>query len=261
MKKTTKSLIYSAWSIVLIVTIAFVGIKYYNKQKTNTKMAVTPKNLEQQVVKGWYTSRSDFGKLLLDSLLKNNRYAVVTIGTSDCLLCHELGKVSIDKKLNASRVTLDYKFSDHNLLLSQALFPPGFPTTYIIDREYNIIGAVRGLDEFKKNTEAIISKRTKSTPLHIAGDVSKSNELLVLSDALKSTVAKLEGNYEKMHAFARKSLSNGSYFYNNYLLYDYFTKMGVKDSSSFYKKRTLKYTYRINSHIYHSLIEELSSSN
>lgn len=228
-------------------------------------------------------------KAAIDSILKRSNVAILQISTSGCDLCEIAKSDSLSTEMEEFRLFLSKDADAKNNLLAQALYVTNFPSTYIIDRNYNVTALIKGVTEYKqrlklaldsskrnaflKNLDTSIAteqKKSKRDSLimlkhvlwhdipNIDRNTKKENELPAISNAFKALMAKLDGNPNKMRYYARLSLSKVSYFFNNYLLYDYYQGQNMADSASYYKVEALKHSERVDQHIYASLIEELS---
>ena len=178
-------------------------------------------------------------------LLSNNNQILLIIGAKDCILCNML----IDSLYNCSIIQyyIDMDYCDINFLVHQTLRTSGFPTTYVLNNEYRIVGEVKGLRDFgKRFSEVMISTNNHQ---------ENANEMLNWS--FKALLAYLEDDFENMRGNAVNSLKYGSYFFNNYLLYLYEIRNGVEASGDYYKTAALNSLEGADFYIYENLIREI----
>jgi hypothetical protein len=199
--------------------------------------------------------------MLMDSLIKTNKFVMITIGTAGCDLCSDINKIVIHDSSKVTKVFLNIEHHKNNLLLAQSLFNKGYPTSYIIDKNYNLIGIIDGLERFNEQLDSII--RYKQNPINfhsIDGDVEDKNIIPTLNFTFKASINYFENDFENLNKNVRISFKYGSFFFNNYLLYEYFTHKNNADSAKYYKYKALKYNRHINTHIYKDLIDKLKAN-
>jgi hypothetical protein len=194
---------------------------------------------------------------ILDSLLFINNYALLIIGINDCDLCQKPIMIQIPDSYHVAKYYIDIKFHKNNLIFSQALYTRGFPTSYIIDKNYNILGIINGSTNYLNKIDSILIHNKKLCPLQIDGDVKGTNVITVLSYSFKAIMAYFNNDYNKVYALSLRSKTYGSFFFNNYMLYSYFKNKGHSDSILFYRKQILKYNNHVNRYIFKSLIDSM----
>lgn len=147
------------------------------------------------------------------------------------------------------RYYINKDYCDTNLLISQALRTQSFPTSYVIDKQYRIVGEVNGLKDFSEQLNSITKKVPKST----------TNNMLDYS--LKALLDYFEDDFDNMYANAVDSRKYGDYFFNNYLIYLYWNRKGINDSVAYYKNAALNTLEGADMFIYESLIREIDPEN
>jgi hypothetical protein len=194
----------------------------------------------------------------VDSLFTIEKTALLTIGRSDCDVCDYLIGSDYYKALMFGKKYFDILASDENKLLSQALYTYSFPSVYVINSEYEILGVVCGAKNFGKVVDAVCQNNEKIYDEYFnIKNIDKNLLPKMIAYSLRSLRNYVDGDIEQMKKNAEASLSKGSYFFNNYLLYLAYKKEKNTDSMRKYKKNALKHADGINAYIYDNLIEEL----
>ena len=245
--KSIKFLLNVIWCFVLIVIIILFISNHSTKRIPEHMFTKSAKDINV------------INNKILDSLLFTNKYALLIIGINDCDLCQTPKMIQIPDSFHVTKYYFDIKFHKNNLIFSQALYTKGFPTSYIIDKNYNVLGIINGSTNYLNKIDSIIIHNHKLCPLQIDGNVKSTNVITVLSYSVKTIMAYFKNDYDKVYALSLRSKTYGSYFFNNYMLYSYFKNKGNSDSILFYRKQTLKYNNHVNKYIFKSLIDSMAS--
>lgn len=88
-------------------------------------------------------------------------------------------------------------------------------------------------------------------------EVDKSKLSGMLSNTFRSLLNYWEGDIEEAKTYALNSLSYGSYFFNNYLLFLFNKNEMNNEKMLFYREQALQYTSSTNKIIYEDLIRQL----
>lgn len=184
---------------------------------------------------------------------------VLTIYQSDCDICYTLLEDSIYTTNRIPKINLDVtENGTNNKRIAQALWNYGFPTSYFIDSNYNIIGITQGIDEFAKYTDSICNFNVRYHDNEIVHfGIQHDSVLSLLSNSLKSLYAYSHGQMQKAKEYALLSLRSGTYFFNNYILYNIYESESQKDSAQYYKRAALKHNSSVDQYMYHDLIDDL----
>lgn len=235
-----KKKIYSIWFILLILIFIGLGAKLWENHKIN--------------------KCENFTLQLIDSLLMNqNNISIITLGYGDCEICDELLNKDFYKDLNEPKCYLDITKSSNNRLLSQALYAKGFPTTYVINNQYEILGAIRGVYAFRTLLDSVLYLQQSICDVSIH-NIDKDMTLAMLSDSFQALLNYWKGDFAGMKTKTLRSFEKGSYFFNNYLMYLVYKEENKTDSVVLYKERAFREGKHVNSFIYSDLIEELKNA-
>lgn len=240
------------YSAIILCILAVYFLMYFDYQQNNVTQCKYIYYFDSPV-------SNVFNKNMLIRMLNDKQFLVLTIGITDCKLCKETKLIFIPDSFKVSRTYYDIKFHKNNLLLSQAFNTRGFPTSYVVDKNKNIIGIIEGNLNFSDQLNEIINYNQKMYSVKIQGNVDSTKTLPVLNNSFKALLASLDNDKNRMYQYALKSKQYGRYFFNNFMLYSYFKSVGRIDSMCYYKKQALKYNYGINRMIYKSLIDSLSN--
>ena len=233
-----KNILYFIWFVLLMFSFIVLGIRFWKNHRVN--------------------KCENFGLHTIDSLFTaHNSVCILTLGYDDCQICNELLNRDFYKDLNEPKCYLDVTRSSTNNLLSQALYAKGFPTTYVINDQYEILGAIRGIRDFQMLLDSILYFQQPVCDVSIHG-IDKEQTLALLTDSFQALLNYWRGNSAEMKSITLKSFEKGSYFFNNYLMYLVYKNENKTDSVLLYKNRALRESTHVNSFIYNDLIEELN---
>lgn len=208
-------------------------------------------------LRGYIDKGTDvFSRHTLDSLLVEYENVMLTIGYNECSLCDVLRLKKIPENYSLGRYYIDATYDDKNMLVLQSLYYRGFPLSYIIDRNYNILGILKGLIHFEEHLDSVISKRSALIPDTIPG-IPYGKTLSVLSNSFKGLLAYMDNDNEAMASYARTSLLEGSFIFNNYLMYKHYKSQGAIDSVQYFSKQILKDVRGSDEIIYETLLNEV----
>lgn len=231
------NLFYLVWFIFLILGFVFLGTRFLSDQGQNKDENLTTNTI--------------------DSLFTNQSYTgLITIGYGECQICDELLNREFYKDLDVPKCYLDIIKSLNNRLLGQALHAKGFPTTYVVNNDCEIMGVIEGMYNFQPFMDSILYFQRPICDVSIR-HVEKDSTLAMLSYSFQALLNYWKEDYAGMKTKAQTSLEKGSYFFNNYLMYLYYKNENKRDSVLWYKKRALKQSGQVNSFIYSDLIEKL----
>ena len=194
---------------------------------------------------------------LLDSLVKTDAdFIMLTIGHRDCKVCQ---KLKFSKKMAKIRLVQEYfdiTLHANNKLLGQALSVKGFPSTYVFDKNLQIRGGVSGMINRETRLRSACESSNVVFDLSVE-EVDKSKLSGMLSNTFRSLLNYWEGDIEEAKTYALNSLSYGSYFFNNYLLFLIYEMENDNEKMLFYREQALQYTSSTNKIIYEDLIRQL----
>ena len=245
-----KKVLIITWTVIMLVIILFF-IKHLHEKNITSTM-----DLSQYIDK----STDVFSKHTLDSLILTNEYILLTIGYGDCSLCDILRLDNTPDKFPVGRYYIDATYDNNNMLVMQSLYFSGFPVSYVINQDYNIIGAMTGLVDLEERLDSIINGQHRLLP-KIIHDIPKAKTHSLLSNSFKGLLAYLENDRENMRKYAKASLNEGSFFFNNYLIYEYFKELHCIDSTNYYKEQMLNDISGRDAYFYETLLIEIDPSN
>lgn len=196
----------------------------------------------------------------IDSLAEiDNDNILLIITAKGCDICDIIFDTEYYKNLPFGKTSIDIMTESNHRLLAQALYTKGFPTGYLINSKFEIIGITEGTVFFEKQLDSILLDRKNIFDFSIKG-VDSDSIPSMLSYSLKSLKNYWEGDIASMKNYAIESREKGSYFFNNYLLYLAYKDENKRDSMSYYKHEALKHSHNINAYMYDDLIVELTEN-
>lgn len=241
------------WTFVIVAILLLLLLKNLIVEKDKSKIILLDKNIINK-------NTDIFSVHTLDSLIANNKYVLLTLAFGNCSVCDIFLSNKIPDKFPVGRYYIDATYNNNNMLVLQSLYFTGFPFSYVIDQNYNIIGSIQGLAYFKERLDSIIYGQQKLQPKTIPG-IPKDKTYFVLSNSFKGLLSYLENNNEDMKKYAEVSLSGGSFIFNNYLLYKYYKNLNCADSVYYYRNKIISNITHIEAFIYESLLTEIDPSN
>lgn len=234
-----RRIFYIIWFVLLVLIFLALGVKCWRNQKLNEYVNITVQ--------------------AIDSLFVNqNGIGLVTLGYGDCQICDELLDRDFYKDLNEPKCYLDITRSLNNRFLSQALYAKGFPTTYVINDQYEILGAIRGVNDFQNQLDSILCFQQPVCDI-VIHNIVKDSTLIMLTDSFQALLCYWKRDFTGMKVKTIESLEKGSYFFNNYLMYLVYKEENKTDSVALYRAKALRHGAHVNSFIYSDLIDELKN--
>ncbi len=254
-----KKIILLVWT-ALLITIASILIFWKGFHKSGQEVVLT--EVVQKVDSLTYSynsgTSSECTLKALDSLFTVSNLVIITISSEDCHLCNTLQNDTCYQQLKEGKLYFNIKEYPNNNLLAQALHTEGFPTSYIINSNYNVVGVVEGIKDFSARMDSALNQKWDINGVSLRG-VSKEALPAMLSYSLKSLVSYWKSDMQKTKEYAKLSLNKGSYFFNNYILYLVYKEDRRKDSTRYYRNRALEHSDHVNAYIYEDLITELKA--
>lgn len=192
----------------------------------------------------------------------DKRIKLVTIINEGCSPCELLLYDSTYVHCSSPKTVYDMEKTSTNRLLGQALWNVGFPTTYFITPNNEIVGITQGFQEFRREADSIIYHQKHFEDIGMERfNINKNAILPLLTHSYKAFLAYIEKDYVQTKIEAKNSLEKGSSFFCNYLLYKVYNIMQQPDSASYYKKNALNHQSDADLFLYSDLIEELHENN
>lgn len=194
----------------------------------------------------------------LENLSFNEEYSILIVGYDGCAPCDSIKKeFQLPINVSASAFYLDIVHSGKHLLIAQALRTMGFPTIYIINQNYVIIGIIPGLKDWDAKLNSVVNGGTKIIEYDMEGNNTDQLSLM-LGFSLRSLLASFDNNEVSRRQYVRLSLEHGSYFFNNWLLYRFYLDENNVDSAQYYKNLTLNFASGVDLFVYEDIIEDMN---
>ena len=183
---------------------------------------------------------------------------LLTIIQKDCIPCNILLMHPYYKKYPQHKIIIDIEEKHENKLLAQSLWNVSFPIVYFITSDYNIIGITQGYKEFVQYADsiALYNKRFSRVPIELRG-IKKEKTLSTLSYSLKALNSYQSKDWKMAKLYAQQSLAQGSFIFNNYLLYKIYEHENQSDSMRFYKEKAYQLSLHESIYLYYEIIEQL----
>lgn len=235
-----KWLLFS-WTIILVGIIFYMGWTYFFPNELSPR--------HKDFISKQKTTVFDKGHL--DTLLSNNDYVLLTLGATGCSMCDI---ILSDRRLWEYPIPhyyIDKDYHNNNLLVVQALRNSGFPISYVIDKDFNIVGTIIGSKDLVEKLDGIVSDKTRR----------QNAGMKMLNHSFRALLSYFDGNLNDAYNHARLSANEGDYFFNNYMAYKYQSEGGTMDSVAYYKDMAIGSLEGADIFIYESLIREIDPGN
>ena len=181
-----------------------------------------------------------------DKIVKEgDRLLVVT--SEGCEVCDWVRGEEVLRRLPVTACFVEREQSPANLLVAQALATRSFPTSYLFDGEEKLLGYFKGVADFGEQLEGLME-----------GTWAVAEDTLAMFDnAFRALRASSEYDAEGLLNHAWASVGECPYFFNHYLLYDYYRQVQVLDSAEYYKQRALDCLHGADAFVFEDLIREM----
>lgn len=251
MKKTA----LIVWTIIVSLLLAFFVYRACGFKRDNPYLDM---RLPGRVLKS----------SLLDSVLAEHGLVFALFGIEDCDLCKfAYAKIENDYP-SYPKLYFNIKEHENNLLASQSLLISGFPTLVLLDESKNILAFCNNCFENNSKIDSVLLAKecgeVRFVDLLQTDCFSDKNAYLeTVNVALKATLNYIDCDYEGMKSKAYQSLQHGSYFFNNYLLCQYYKHNLNADSVSYFRQKALSFNrhHDIQAAVYQDKIENLTNEN
>lgn len=247
-----KKVLVIIWTLALVVFF-FFSVRHLITEKDKAQIIPPYKSVTNK-------STEVFSVHTFDSLMASNEYVLLTLAFGDCSVCDTFLSTKIPEQFPVARYYIDATHDNNNMLVLQSLYFTGFPLSYVIDQNRNIIGSIKGLVCLRERLDSIVYGQHQIQPETIPG-VPKEKTFTMLSNSFKGLLSYMGNNHEEMKKQAKASLSEGSFFFNNYLMYKYYDNVNCVDSVNHYKKKILKNITTLEAFVYENLLTELDPHN
>lgn len=189
---------------------------------------------------------------------KDSSLVLLTLVYEGCNPCEQLLSSSVYQNCKLEKKIMNIQQDFKSRFIGQALWNTNFPTVYFITRNYDIKAITLG-NQFYAQVDSILhfNKQFEATYMERHHKIDKDSILPLLSCSLKAVHFYMKQDYKQAKQSILQSLTKGSYFFNNYLLYKIYNIEQQTDSANLYKIEALKHTHEMNQFIYANLIQEL----
>lgn len=193
----------------------------------------------------------------MDSLSTHSTdITLLTIVHEGCSTCESLLNRKDYKQLYFRKFYID-KFADKDSkLITQVLFTKGFPTTYILGPDLEILGNIEGLRYFNHKMEDCLRNKKRISDIKIP-HIKEDSVLQLMTLSFKALNHFLVNDVEQAKKYALQSLDKGSYFFNNYLMFQCYKNEHNIDSALLYRTKALNHIHKVDEYIYDDLIDTL----
>lgn len=195
---------------------------------------------------------------LIDSIsVINKDLTLIVVGYEGCAPCKMLKTSDYYKNLPVGKTYLDILNSSDEKLFSQLFFITGFPTSIVMDSDWNLKSIVLGYRDYEARMDSVLNQGVTLYDIRIKG-IEKERAADMFRYALKAVRCYWRGDFVQMEGFALKSRENGDYLFNNYLLYIAAVKGGNTAMASHYKNEiATRFSDKMHRSIYAEMFAEM----
>ena len=195
-----------------------------------------------------YAVDVDFSVPLFDSLAQLEPYTLLVVTSEGCDVCDWVREEPVLATLPLTVCFLEREASPANLLVAQSLATRSFPTSYLFGGEGKLLGYFKGVAGFGEQLEGLMEGTWA-----VAADT-----LAMFDNAFRALRASFEYDSGKLLEYGRASIGCHPYFFNYYLLYDYYRQVQVPDSAEYYKQRALDCLHGADAFVFEDLIRNMN---
>lgn len=182
---------------------------------------------------------------------------LLTITYKGCDICNDLFENDKYKQLSTKKIRIDVKESPTSMLISQALYTSGFPTSYFITKKLDISTSFSGIKDFVNQIDSVVANNYRYYDFKIPM-VDDDAIPEMVSYSLKALHALKERNYKEAKELLLASYNKDAYFFNSFMLANMYMAEERLDSAKHYKAASLRHAkYGATPHIYENLISKL----
>lgn len=187
----------------------------------------------------------------------NNELTLIVVGYEGCAPCKTLKNSDYYKNLTIGKTYLDILNSSDEKLFAQLFFITGYPTSIVMDSEWNLKSIVLGYRNYEARIDSVLNAGVQLYDIRLK-DITKERAIEMFGYALKALRCYWSGDYVQMERLALKSRENGEYLFNNYLLYIAATKRGDAADAALYKNEiATKFSDKMHRSIYAEMFTEM----
>lgn len=187
----------------------------------------------------------------------NKNLTLMVVGYEGCAPCKILKTSDYYKNLPLGKTYLDILNSSDEKLFAQLFFITGYPTSIVMDSEWNLKSIVLGYRNYEARMDSVLNAGVKLYDIRLK-DITKERAIEMFGYALKALRCYWGGDFVQMERFAQKSRESGEYLFNNYLLYIAATKRGDAADAALYKNEiATKFSDKMHRSIYAEMFAEM----
>lgn len=171
---------------------------------------------------------------------------IIVAGINDCDMSRYLIQM-----LNKDSSELPYYYFNikcgDNIELQECFNIKGFPTSFIFNENFEVIGKIDGMKNFKIIRDSILNGNIKI--VNYNNDILNSNfqALLTLRD----------NDISKAFEISNLVPDASKTIFNNYISYKYYLDKKIQDSTNLYKNKIIRDARGVNIHVYNRILNEL----
>ncbi|MDP3436005.1 MAG: hypothetical protein Q8S04_02055 [Bacteroidales bacterium] len=182
---------------------------------------------------------------------------LIVVGYEGCAPCKSLKNSDYYKNLTIGKTYLDILNSSDEKLFAQLFLITGYPTSIVMDSEWNLKSIVLGYRNYEARIDSVLNAGVQLYDIRLK-DITKERAIEMFGYALKALRCYWSGDYVQMQRLALKSRESGEYLFNNYLLYIAATKRGGAADAALYKNEiATKFSDKMHRSIYAEMFAEM----
>ncbi len=219
-------------SITLIVMFFIISKNFLSKSSDHIK--------KKDVIKSEILT-----ELIINRIKNTNKSSIIVVGISDCDMCRQLiQKLNKDSELPFFYFNIKYA---NNIDLQECFDIKGFPTSFIFNKNLEVIGKIDGMKNFKIIRDSILNGNIKI--------VNYNND--ILNSNFQALLALRDNDISKAFEISNLVPEASKTIFNNYISYKYYLDKKTQDSTYLYKNKIIRDARGVNIHVYNRILNEL----
>lgn len=202
-------------------------------------------NSSDQVKKNGLISSEVFTEEVINRIKIINENSIIVVGINDCDMCRHLIQM-LNKDSEHPFFYFNIKYAN-NIDLQECFDIKGFPTSFIFNKNFEVIGKIDGMKNFKIIRDSIINGNIKI--------VNYNND--ILNSNFQALLALKDNDISKAFKISNLVPDASKTIFNKYISYKYYLDKRIQDSICLYKNKIIKDARGVNVHVYNRILNEL----
>ena len=233
-----KKFLLILWTVILVGLLGYLVWDHFDTKKKYNEAMERFNSMEMRAFEKEYTTE-DFTLARLDELLADNEYVMLVVTADGCSSCNLVYRNETHKKYPVARYFIEKEETENTRLISKALYTHGFPISFIIDRDHNIVEIIASNNDLDSKIDSIFDKKVRLATIQEVNGIEPQNVLPILNHSFRAALAHSENDKDSELEEIYKSKKYGNLGFCNYMLGEIHRQAGKTDSATYYKTEFL----------------------